>query len=106
MSARIEMMLQAAERAHELGSPSLVNRHLLGMIACLSEEIDAIRDRIPAPASKADLRQGFPITIDAGRAVALADAVRAFLYGTGVGSQNQVSRATLESALAKFESGE
>jgi hypothetical protein len=104
MSTRIEMMLRDAERDRLYGDQSRINAHILGILAVLAEEIDAIRARQPAPASRMDLQQGFPITIDAGRAVALADAVRAFLYGTGVGSQNQVSRATLESALAMFES--
>jgi len=105
MSARIEMMLRDAERAARYDEQSSINRHLLGMIQVLSEEIDAIRAAHRAPASKADLHQGFPITIDAGRAITLADAVRAFLYGTGIGSQNQVSRTSLVAALEKFESG-
>ena len=106
MSTRMSRMMDSAARDVVLGDQRRINDHLLNMIAALDGEIDAIRDAPPAPASRMDLQQGFPITIDAARAVALADAVRAFLYGTGIGSQNQVSRATLESALAKFESGE
>jgi len=103
MNARIEEMLRDAERAMERGHPCDINRHLLGMISVLVEEIDAIRGGTPAP-NMAERRKNYPLMIDAARAVALADAVREFLYGTGIGSQNQVSRASLESALAKFES--
>jgi hypothetical protein len=41
MSKRIEMMLQTAKYVAEYGEQSSMNRHLLGMISVLAEEIDS-----------------------------------------------------------------
>ncbi len=117
MSARIKMMLRDAERAQELGFPSL-NRHVLDMIAVLSEEIDAsarglatLTEQVsahvhlphPLPAAR------IPLLIDAGRAIALADAVRAFLVEERRALDLQRDPTTLAGALRlaleKFESG-
>jgi hypothetical protein len=48
MSARINEMLRGAKHATMYADRSSVNRHLLGMIQVLSEEIDAIRAAHPA----------------------------------------------------------
>jgi hypothetical protein len=48
MSARINEMLRGAKHATMYADRSSVNRHILGMIQVLSEEIDAIRAAHPA----------------------------------------------------------
>ena len=101
MSTRIEMMLRGAERAARYDEQSSINRHLLGMIQVLSEEIDAIRDAHRAPLP--------PMMIDAARAIALADAVRVFLQHWK--DPSKLGRCRLDcadglaEALEKFESG-
>jgi hypothetical protein len=86
MSDRVKVIVEKARRLQDF---RYIFPELLEAIELLDEEVDALRARVAAlepvqPPAPAPLPGSPPLYIGSARALALADAVRAFLLAVGL----------------------